>query len=280
MNGIIPNVLSIAGSDPSGGAGIQADLKTFSALGAYGCAAIAALTAQNTVGVTRVLALPPAFLRDQLDTLFSDVRVHAVKVGMLGSRDAVLVVANAMRDHAPALIVVDPVLRASTGASLLDADALEALREELMPLATVITPNIDEAGILLGNPSARCLADARAAAEQLVARGARAALVTGGHLASGEVSVDVLCDGSDIHEFAVPRIESNNTHGTGCTLSSAIAVLLATGCTLPQACRDAQQFVARAIAGATDLRVGQGAGPVHQLSALWADAALGRLARG
>ena len=188
--------------------------------------------------------------------------------------------ADVMRDHAPAFIVVDPVLRASTGASLLEVDALRALREELIPLATVITPNVSEAGTLLGDSPARSLAEARAAAERLVAGGARAALVTGGHLSDGDASVDVLCDGSEIHEFSVSRIASNNTHGSGCTLSSAIAVLLATGCTLPQACRDAQRFVARAIAGGADLRVGEGAGPVHQFSALWADAAFGRTALG
>ena len=279
MTDRIPNVLSIAGSDPSGGAGIQADLKTFAALGVYGCAAITALTAQNTVAVSSVFAVPPAFLRDQLETLFADVRVDAVKIGMLGSRDAVRVVAGALRNHTPPFIVLDPVLRASTGASLLDGDALEMVRVDLMPLATVITPNVHEAAAIIGMTPARTVADARHAAERLVAGGARAALVTGGHLGDGEVSVDVLHDGRDIHEFAVHRIESPNTHGSGCTLSSAIAALLAMGRDLPAACREAQQFVARAIADAGDLRVGYGAGPVHQLGALWKHEKVGLTAR-
>jgi hydroxymethylpyrimidine/phosphomethylpyrimidine kinase len=269
MSGEVRNVLSIAGSDPSGGAGIQADLKTFAALGVYGCAVITALTAQNTVEVSAVLPVPADFLRRQLETVFSDVRVDAVKIGMLGSVDAVRTVIAALRAYRPAFVVVDPVLRASTGARLLDADALDALRDELFPLATVVTPNAVEVGALLGIEAPRSIAEAREAAGSLTARGVRAALVTGGHLADADVSVDVLHDGREIRELRVSRIHSARTHGTGCTLSSAIAALLARGHGLPQACAEAQQFVAASITRGADLRVGRGVGPVHQLGALW-----------
>jgi hydroxymethylpyrimidine/phosphomethylpyrimidine kinase len=273
MSGEVRNVLSIAGSDPSGGAGIQADLKTFAALGVYGCAVLATLTAQNTVEVSAVFPVPADFLRRQLEALFSDVRVDAVKIGMLGSVDAVRTVVAALRAYRPAFVVLDPVLRATTGARLLDMDALDALRDELCPLATVITPNAVEVGALLGIEAPRSIAEAREAAGSLTARGVTAALVTGGHLADADVSVDVLHDGREIREFRVSRAHSDCTHGTGCTLSSAIAALLARGHGLPQACAEAQEFVAASITRGADLQVGRGVGPVHQLGALWDGAA-------
>jgi hydroxymethylpyrimidine/phosphomethylpyrimidine kinase len=273
----VRNVLSIAGSDPSGGAGIQADLKTFAALGVYGCAALTALTAQNTVEVSAVHAVPVDFLRQQLDVVFADVRVDAVKIGMLGSAETVLVVANALRTHRPPFVVLDPVLRASTGAQLLSGEALQMLREELLPIVSIVTPNAEEAGALLGMAVPRSVPEARAVAGLLVARGARAALVTGGHLPDTDISVDVLHDGRELRELRVSRVISPNSHGTGCTLSSAIAALLASGFELPRACFEAQQFVAAAIMRAAELSVGRGTGPVHQLGALWTAAAAGRI---
>jgi hydroxymethylpyrimidine/phosphomethylpyrimidine kinase len=273
MSQAVPNVLSIAGSDPSGGAGVQADLRTFAALGVYGCAALTALTAQNTMGVSATHMVPASFLRRQLDAVFADVRVDAVKIGMLGTADAVVAVADVLRTHRPPLVVLDPVLRASTGAPLLDEGGMRALREELLPLVTVVTPNADEAGRLLRRPAPRSVPEARAAATLLVARGGRAAVVTGGHMPDLHLSVDVLHDGQDVHECRVPRVVGTGTHGSGCTFSSAIAALLALGLPLPRACREAQRFVAEAIARASELNVGRGAGPVHQLGALWTHAA-------
>jgi hydroxymethylpyrimidine kinase/phosphomethylpyrimidine kinase len=271
----VPNVLSIAGSDPSGGAGIQADLKTFSALGVYGMAVPTALTVQNTLSVSAVHAVPGDLVRAQLDAVFADVRVDAVKIGMLGSAQVARAVSEALRRAAPPFIVFDPVLRASTGGDLLDRDALDIVREELLPLATVITPNADEATELLGRDAVRTPMEARAAATTLVARGARAALVTGGHLDGDDDVVDVLdvlCDGSSIREFRVAREHGTGTHGTGCTLSSAIAALLARGLELDRACAAAQAFVAAAIANGRNLEVGRGRGPVHQLGAMWSAA--------
>ena len=275
MTSRIPNVLSIAGSDPSGGAGIQADLKIFAALEVYGCAAITALTAQNTIEMSVVLPVSAEFLRLQLEAVFTDVRVDAVKIGMLGTADVIREVAAVLRVHRPSFVVLDPVLRATTGALLLDTDALVALRDELLPLVTVVTPNAHEAGALLGIAAPRSVAEAREAAALLAARGIGAVLVTGGHLSDAEVSVDVLHDGRVAREFWVPRVPSGRTHGTGCTLSSAVAALLARGRGLPQACAEAQQFVAASIARGADLRVGRGVGPVHQLGELWARAARG-----
>ena len=263
------NVLSIAGSDPSGGAGIQADLKTFSALGVYGCAAITTLTAQNTTGVSAVFPVPADFLRHQLDAVFSDVRIDAVKIGMLGSVDAIRTVAAALRLYRPAFVVLDPVLRATTGAELLPAGALATLCNELLPLVTLVTPNAHEAGVLAGRGAPQTITEARVLAALLLERGAAAVLVTGGHLTDSARSIDVLHDGLRIHEMSVPRVLAGETHGTGCTLSSAVAALLARGYALQEACALAQQFVADAISSSTALSVGRGAKPVHQLGRLW-----------
>jgi hydroxymethylpyrimidine/phosphomethylpyrimidine kinase len=265
----VPNVLSIAGSDPSGGAGIQADLKTFAALGAYGCAAPTALTVQNTLGVSSVFPVPVDVLRAQLEAVFLDVRIDAVKIGMLGSSDAVSVVADVLCAFKPPIVVIDPVLKASTGARLIDESSLDALRQELLPLATVVTPNIYEAAVLLGIAQPRSVEAARMAADQLIAKGIRAALVTGGHLDDAEFAVDVLHDGQTLCELRAPRVAASTLHGTGCTLSSAIAVLLAHGLSIADACATAQRFVAESIARGSELAVGRGAGPVHQLGALW-----------
>jgi hydroxymethylpyrimidine/phosphomethylpyrimidine kinase len=270
VNERVPNVLSIAGSDPSGGAGIQADLKTFAALGAYGCAAPTALTAQNTLGVSAVFAVPADVFRGQLEAVFADVRIDAVKIGMLGSSDAVAIVADILRTFRPPIVVIDPVLRASTGARLIDDNSLDALRRDLLPLATIVTPNTHEAAVLLGTAEPRSVDAAREAATLFVDSGVCAALVTGGHLDDAEFVVDVLHDGASIHELRAPRVLARTLHGTGCTLSSALAVLLARGCSIVDACGAAQRFVAESIAHGSELAVGRGAGPVHQLGELWA----------
>lgn len=269
----VPNVLSIAGSDPSGGAGIQADLKTFAALAVHGGAVITALTAQNTVRISGVFPVPVAFLREQLDAVFSDMPVDAVKVGMLAGMEAVRTVADVLRAVRPPFVVLDPVVSASTGARLLSDEGIDALREELLPLVTLVTPNAHEAGVLLGSRAPRTVAEAHGAAHRLVTLGCHAALVTGGHLEEPEHSVDVLHDGATMHELRVPRVPGEGTHGSGCTLSSAVAAFLARGLALHEACALAQRFVADAIARSGALRAGRGRAPVHQLGAIWSRAA-------
>ncbi len=254
--------------DPSGGAGILADVKTFSALRAYGCGVIAALTAQNTRQVTGIESVSPAFLRLQIDTLFADVRIDAVKVGMLATADLVRVVADAIRRHRPAFVVVDPVMVAKSGDRLLRADAVDALRAELLPLATVLTPNLPEAGDLLGREVDESPAAMRAAARDLRALGARFALVKGGH-GSGATLIDVLDGDGATLELPAPRISTRNTHGTGCTFSSAIAALLPQRPTVAQAVTEAHAYVAGAIRAADQLTVGAGHGPLNHFFALW-----------
>jgi hydroxymethylpyrimidine/phosphomethylpyrimidine kinase len=264
----IPNVLTIAGVDPSGGAGVLADVKAFSALGAYGCGVIAALTAQNTRTVAGILEVPPAFLDLQLETLFADVRIDAVKIGMLASRELIEVVAARLRRHAPAFVVLDPVMVAKGGDRLLRADAVEALKRELLPLATVLTPNLPEAGDLLGRPVQDSPAAMRDAAAALHALGPRYVLVKGGH-GSGDTLVDVLHDGARTVELPARRIRTQNTHGTGCTLSSAIAALLPQRPSVEAAVRDARAYVLEAIRRAHELQVGGGHGPLHHFHTLW-----------
>lgn len=263
-----PNALSIAGVDPSGGAGLLADLKTFSALGAYGCGVVTALTAQNTRAVTGIHEVPPEFLALQLDTLFDDVRIDAVKIGMLASADLVAVVAEALRRHRPRFVVLDPVMVAKSGDRLLRTDAVEALLRDLFPLATIVTPNLPEAADLLGRKVTDAPADMRVAARALRGRGAQAALVKGGH-GTGERLTDMLFDGERFIELAAPRIDTRNTHGTGCTFSSAIAALLPQRDSVEAAVRDAHAYVHGAIRNADSLDVGSGHGPLHHFHALW-----------
>ena len=265
---MIPNVLSIAGSDPSGGAGIQADLKTFSALGCYGMAALTALTAQNTRGVTAVHVPPAAFLAAQIDTVFADVDVAAVKIGMLATGEIARTVASRLTAYPKIPVVLDPVLVATSGDSLGDPDVVEALLQHLLPLTTVITPNLQEAARLADLPLAEDEDAMRATAEELHRRGARAVLIKGGHLAGGD-AVDLLSDGTDIQFFRAPRVETRNTHGTGCTLSSAVAAYLARGLALADAVGAAKTYLTTAIAESGQLSVGSGHGPVHHLHAQW-----------
>lgn len=269
MTDSVPNVLSIAGSDPSGGAGIQADLKTFAALRVHGCAVLTALTAQSTRGVRDVMPVPAAFVTRQLETLLDDVEIDAVKIGMLGDAGVVRAVAAALGRHALPHVVLDPVLRASAGGALLDEEGLGVLREELLPLVDVVTPNALEAGALLGGAPPRTEHDAVQASDRIRRLGARGVLVTGGHLLDDTMCVDILATSDGVHAFRTHRVPGPATHGTGCVLSSAIAALLAHGRTLPEACTEAQEIVAESVSEGERLAVGHGAGPAHVLSRLW-----------
>jgi hydroxymethylpyrimidine/phosphomethylpyrimidine kinase len=257
-----PRVLSIAGSDSGGGAGIQADLKTIAALGCYGMTAITALTAQNTLGVRSIHAVPLPHLIDQVDAVVEDIGVDAVKIGMLHSAETVRTVAAALQRHQLTQVVLDPVMVATSGAKLIDAEAIEVLVRELFPLATVVTPNLDEAALLVGQPL-KTEADMEAAARQLIERGARAVLVKGGHLAGDTVSDLLLARGAAPQWMRDARIPTPNTHGTGCTLSSAIASHLALGADLSEAVLRARAFVRGALEAGARVRTGAGSGPLN-----------------
>jgi hydroxymethylpyrimidine/phosphomethylpyrimidine kinase len=255
--------LTIAGSDSSGGAGIQADLKTFAALGVYGASAITALTAQNTQGVTGIHDVPPDFIAAQIDAVFADLDVAAVKIGMLSQTATVETVARALDRHQAKNIVLDPVMVASSGDRLLATDAIDAVRRLLIPRACVITPNLPEAALLLETKPAEDEAEMEAQARALIERfHAQTVLIKGGHGAGAE-SVDLLVAQGAVTRFAAARIETKNTHGTGCTLSSAIAAGLAQGFDLVAAVRAAKAYVTAAIAGADALGIGHGHGPLH-----------------
>lgn len=259
-----PRLLTIAGSDSGGGAGIQADLKTFAALGCYGMSAITALTAQNTRGVSAIHPVPPAFLAAQIDAVASDIGVDAVKIGMLHSADVAQAVAAAIARHALSHVVLDPVMVSASGARLIEPGAVQAVAA-LFPLATVITPNLDEAALLLGQP-VRTPADMLAAAQALLALGARAVLLKGGHLPGNQVSDLLLTQGQPPQAaqwMQAARTPTRNLHGAGCTLSSAIAAHLALGLPLPQATDAARQWVQTAIAQGARMRIGQGTGPLN-----------------
>ncbi len=257
-----PRVLSIAGSDSGGGAGIQADLKTFSALGCFGMTAITALTAQNTCGVNAIHAVPPAMLRDQIDAVLSDIGADAVKIGMLHSPDIVRTVAQAIDRHQLRQVVLDPVMVATSGAVLIDDAAIHVLVQELFPRASVITPNLDEAALLVGF-ALTSTQDMARAAQVLMDMGARAVLLKGGHL-PGETVTDLLLTGNGQPLWmASQRIHSPNTHGTGCTLSSAIAAWLALGDPLVEAIKNARHFVYQALQAGAHVKTGQGSGPLN-----------------
>jgi hydroxymethylpyrimidine/phosphomethylpyrimidine kinase len=257
-----PRLLSIAGSDSGGGAGIQADLKTFSALGCFGMTAITALTAQNTTGVRAIHGVPPAMLVQQIDAVVEDIGVDAVKIGMLHSSEVVSAVAQAIRRHHLKRVVFDPVMVATSGAVLIDDAAIKVLVEQLFPCADVITPNLDEAALLVGRPL-HTEADMESAAAQLLSMGARAVLVKGGHL-QGEVVADLLAHEDGTHTWMRDaRIHTPNTHGTGCTLSSAIAAFLASGQVLPEAVQSARSYIRGALQAGAQVRTGSGSGPLN-----------------
>ena len=263
---MIPNILSIAGSDPSGGAGIQADIKAISANGGYAMAALTALTAQNTQGVCAVQMLPPDFVTAQIAAIRADIRVDAVKLGMLGTAEIIGAVRAALADLA-APIVLDPVMVAKGGDRLLRADAVAALRAAL-PMAQVITPNLPEAADLLEAPEAGTRAEMAAQAKALLALRPGAVLLKGGHL-PGEACPDLLATPEGLTWLPGPRHATAKTHGTGCTLASALATLLGQGLPLAKAATEAKAYVARAIAHADALSVGQGHGPTHHFHAFF-----------
>ena len=260
--------VTLAGSDSSGGAGIQADLKTFSALGVYGASVITALTAQNTRGVTGIHDVPPDFVMAQIDAVYSDLAVNATKIGMLSQPAAIEMVAAGLEKYKAQNIVLDPVMVAASGDRLLRPEAIDVLRKVLIPRAALITPNLPEAAALLDAPEARTEPEMKDQAQRLLDLGARAVLIKGGH-GEGAESVDYLVAPTSVARLAANRIATANTHGTGCTLSSAIAAGLARGLTLGDAVREAKAYVTAGIAASDKLTVGRGHGPTHHFHKWW-----------
>ena len=258
----VPIALTIAGSDSSGGAGIQADLKTFAAFGVYGASVITALTAQNTQGVRGVHPVPADFVTAQIDAVFDDLDVSAVKIGMVAELDIVKAITASLARRKPKHVVLDPVMVATSGDPLLSPDAIKCLRDDLIPRATLVTPNLPEAAALLEEEIAANEAAIADQGRRLLALGARAVLIKGGH-GQGSESTDTLFTGGGAIALSTPRIATRNTHGTGCSLSSAIAAGLAKGETLEQAVREAKTWITAAIAAADGLGVGRGHGPIH-----------------
>ncbi|MHB2266001.1 bifunctional hydroxymethylpyrimidine kinase/phosphomethylpyrimidine kinase [Aliihoeflea sp. PC F10.4] len=262
-----PNVLTIAGTDPTGGAGIQADIKAFSAMGAYAMSVVTAVVAQNTQGVRSFVALEPDFVAAQIDAVFDDVRVDAVKIGMVANEGIARAIADRLYHHGAKNIVLDPVMVAKSGDHLLAPEAVSALRESLVPLSDVITPNLPEAGVFLGIESDWSLDQMREKVSDLHALGSRWVLLKGGH-AGGETSVDLLHSGETTIELSAPRIATKNDHGTGCTLSAAIAALLPSYA-VEDAVRRAKDYLQGALGAADRLDVGHGHGPLHHFYRQW-----------
>jgi hydroxymethylpyrimidine/phosphomethylpyrimidine kinase len=265
---MIPTALSIAGSDPSGGAGIQAELKTFSAFGVYGMCAITALTAQNTTGVSGVFPVPADFVAEQIEMVFADVRVNAVKIGMIVNAEIATSVAAVLRKHNDTPIVLDPVMIAKGGHQLLQADAVSALKEQLLPLAKILTPNLPEAASLLGVSVAKTRQEIEQQGQALLRLGPKAVLMKGGHL-EGDESPDLLVSETGSLWLESQRIKTKNTHGTGCTLSAAITAELAKGQPLEDAVKNAKSYLLGAIKAADSLQIGSGHGPTHHFHQLW-----------
>ncbi len=261
-------VLIVAGSDSGGGAGIQADIKTFSALGVYGASVITALTAQNTREVSAIHDAPPEFIAQQIDAVFDDIRIDAVKIGMLSRPEVIETVAAGLERHGVTKLVLDPVMVAKSGDHLLAPEAVDALRERLLPLATLVTPNLPEAAVLLAEDPIEDDSHMAAACERLLALGPAWVLLKGGHL-KGPESIDHLSGGGETRRFTAPRIPTTNTHGTGCTLSSAITAGLAQGLDVIEATARAKDFVTAALKAADQLDVGAGHGPVHHFHENW-----------
>jgi hydroxymethylpyrimidine/phosphomethylpyrimidine kinase len=257
-----PIALTIAGSDSSGGAGIQADLKSFAALGVYGASVITALTAQNTRGVTGIHQVPAEFVAAQIDAVFSDLAVDAVKIGMVAQLATIDAIAEGLKRWSPGHVVLDPVMVATSGDRLLAADAVEALRTKLIPRAALVTPNLPEAAALLDEPVAASEAEIERQGKRLLSFGCPAVLIKGGH-GKGSESTDYLVTESGVIALSAPRVATQNTHGTGCSLSSAIAAGLAKGEDMETAVRNAKAWVSAAIAAADRFAVGHGHGPIH-----------------
>jgi hydroxymethylpyrimidine/phosphomethylpyrimidine kinase len=260
--------LTIAGSDSSGSAGIQADLKTFAALGVHGASVLTALTAQNTLGVEAIHVVPGAFVLKQIEAVARDLKISAVKIGMLASSDVINAVAKGLDTMPDVPVVLDPVMVAASGDVLLDPEAIAALKTRLLPRARVVTPNLPEAAKLLASGEAKDEAEMSAQAAAIKGLGAKAVLVKGGH-AKGEMSVDILLDEEGELRLEAPRVDTINTHGTGCTLSSAIAAGLAKGLAFREAVAEAKVYVTAAIAAADELHIGKGRGPVHHMHRYW-----------
>jgi len=260
----IRKALTIAGSDSGAGAGIQADLKTFAAHGIYGTSAITAITAQNTLGVTKVLALKPGLVAAQIDAIIDDIGAHAAKTGMLANTAIIRLVAWKIQEHRLKNIVVDPVMVATSGDLLIQRNAVAALRTKLIPLATVVTPNIPEAEVLTGM-TLKTAEDIREAAKRIVKLGAKTVIIKGGHLKGP--AVDLFFDGKTFTAFNAPRIRTNNTHGTGCTLSAAIAANLANGQKIETAVTNAKRYITEALRHS--YRIGSGHSPVHHFYRYW-----------
>jgi hydroxymethylpyrimidine/phosphomethylpyrimidine kinase len=260
--------VTIAGSDSGGGAGIQADLKTFSAFGVYGASVVTALTAQNTLGVAAIHAVPADFVTAEIDAVFSDLKVDAVKIGMLGAPDLIAAVAAGLQRWRQYRIVLDPVMVAASGDPLVPDEAVAAIRDLLIPRAMIVTPNLPEAARLLGEPVAADRAEMEGQAKRLLALGPHAVVIKGGH-AGGEESADFLLTAVSKRWLVAPRFATRNTHGTGCTLSSAIAAGLAQGRHLEAAVIAAKDYLTGALSAADALRVGKGRGPVHHFYKWW-----------
>jgi hydroxymethylpyrimidine/phosphomethylpyrimidine kinase len=266
---MVPNLLTIAGTDPSGGAGIQADLKTFSALGAYGMSVVTGLVAQNTRGVRSVLEVPASFVTEQLDAVFDDVRVDAVKIGMLANTEVIDAVADVLATRKPPYVVLDPVMVAKSGDRLLTVDAVETLRSVLLPLVDLITPNLPEAADLLGRAEATTEAEMRDQLDALLRLGP-AVLLKGGHLGGPEApDLLALAVGAQPIRLVAPRIETTSDHGTGCTLSAAIAALRPQSDGWASAVTVAKKYLTGALSAADRLDVGGGHGPVHHFHRWW-----------
>lgn len=262
----VPIALTIAGSDSSGGAGIQADLKTFGACGVYGASVITALTAQNTLGVEAIHPVPADFVTAQIDAVFSDLGVKVVKIGMVSQREVIAAIVAGLDRWKPSHVVVDPVMVATSGARLLETAAIDMVRSQLLPRAHIITPNLPEAAALLDEPVALTESEIETQGRRLLTLGCSAVLIKGGH-ADGPESIDYLVRHDGVIAFRAPRIDTKNTHGTGCSLSSAIAAGLAKGQDLEVAVRAAKAYVSAAIAAANRLQVGRGHGPIHHFHA-------------
>lgn len=258
-----PCVLTIAGSDCSGGAGIQADIKTISALGAYAASAITAITVQNTCGVTGIHPVPPPYVKGQIDAVMTDIRPDAIKIGMINDVEIVKVIADSIKEYNPKFVVFDPVMVSTSGCKLIEDSAIEAITSMLIPLSTVITPNLSEAMVLTGKKLSG-VESMTIAGKELLGMGCGSVLIKGGHL-EGDDMCDVLCSAGEEkpYIFKAGKIDSKNTHGTGCTLSSAIATLLALGHELPEAVSEAKEYVYKGIESGKDVHIGEGHGPLN-----------------
>jgi len=263
-----PIALTIAGSDSSGGAGIQADIKTFSSLGIYSASVITNITVQNTCKVHSVHPLPSDVVAAQLRAVFDDLNISCVKIGMLNSISTINLVSNLLQEYRPEYIVLDPVMVSSSGKPLIEANAIEALKTELFPITTIITPNIPEAAVLLNAPQAESKSAMYKTITKLNKFGSQSVLLKGGHLV-GDMCIDLLSENDKVHEFSQTKIATNNTHGTGCTLSSAISAYLALGLSIKDAVLKANVYLNNAIKQADSLKVGQGSGPVHHFYNQW-----------